>query len=186
VPCLILLNGPPGIGKSTIAERYVDEHSGTLNLDIDRLRSLIGGWREDFQGAGEIVRPLALALATTHLRSGRDVIMPQYLGRIIEIERFEAAVVACEADFLEIVLMDSLSEALRRFTTRSEDSEQPWHEEIRLIVQRSGGEAHLTELYQQLTTAVDQRPDAVTVVSDDAHIEQTYCRVLQALTDLTR
>jgi adenylate kinase family enzyme len=47
VPRLIHLNGPPGIGKSTIAQLYVDEHPGTLNLDIDRVRCLIGGSRDD-------------------------------------------------------------------------------------------------------------------------------------------
>jgi predicted kinase len=68
VPHLIHLNGPPGIGKSTLAQRYVDEHPGVLNLDIDRLRALIGGWRERFAETGEIVRPVALSMAATHLR----------------------------------------------------------------------------------------------------------------------
>jgi hypothetical protein len=54
VPRLIHLNGPPGIGKSTIAQLYVDEHPGTLNLDIDRVRCLIGGWRDDFGRAREL------------------------------------------------------------------------------------------------------------------------------------
>ena len=80
VPRLIHLNGPPGIGKSTIAELYVDDHPGTLNLDIDRVRSLVGGWRENFESADELVRPIALAMASTHLRAGYDVFMPSTSG----------------------------------------------------------------------------------------------------------
>lgn len=38
VPRVIMLNGPPGCGKSTLARRYVGEHPFTLNLDIDRIR----------------------------------------------------------------------------------------------------------------------------------------------------
>ena len=29
------LNGPSGAGRSTLAQRYVDEHPGFLNLDMD-------------------------------------------------------------------------------------------------------------------------------------------------------
>ncbi len=70
VPRLIHLNGPPGIGKSTLAQMYADEHPGVLNLDIDRLRALVGGWRDRFAETGELVRPLALDMAGTHLRAG--------------------------------------------------------------------------------------------------------------------
>jgi hypothetical protein len=47
---MIVLNGPPGCGKSTLARMYVDEHPGSVNLDIDRARDLIGRWRDDPQG----------------------------------------------------------------------------------------------------------------------------------------
>ena len=53
-----------------------------LNLDIDRLRVLVGGWPERFAETGEILRPLALGLAGTHLCGGWDVVMPQYMGRL--------------------------------------------------------------------------------------------------------
>jgi cytidylate kinase len=32
VPRLIVINGPPGCGKSTLAQMYADEHSLTLML----------------------------------------------------------------------------------------------------------------------------------------------------------
>jgi predicted kinase len=90
VPRLIHLNGPPGIGKSTLAQLYADDHPGVLNLDIDVVRTLIGGWRGRFAETGQLVRPVALAMAAAHLRGGRDVIMPQFLARLGEIERFGA------------------------------------------------------------------------------------------------
>jgi len=57
VPRLIHLNGPPGIGRSVLAQLWVQDHPGVLNLDIDRLRVLVGEWRERFAETGEIVRP---------------------------------------------------------------------------------------------------------------------------------
>ena len=54
-PRLVLLNGPPGIGKSTLSRRYVEAHPGTLDLDVDRLRSFVGGWRERFDETATLV-----------------------------------------------------------------------------------------------------------------------------------
>ena len=46
-PKLILLNGNPGMGKTTLANRYVDEHPLTLNLDVDRIWHMMGQWQAE-------------------------------------------------------------------------------------------------------------------------------------------
>ena len=91
MPILIHLNGPPGVGKSTLARRYVADHPGSLNLDIDTVASLIGGWRQDFFGVLPAARNIAVAMAETHLRSGADVVLPQLLMIADEVRRFELA-----------------------------------------------------------------------------------------------
>jgi hypothetical protein len=53
---LIHLNGPPGIGKSTIASAFADRHPGVLNLDIDRVAAMIGGWGGSFSDSFEAGR----------------------------------------------------------------------------------------------------------------------------------
>lgn len=73
---LILLNGLPGVGKSTLARRWAADHPGTLVCDVDVLRTWIGGWRDDFVGAGALVRPGALGLIRGYLEGG-DVVLPQ-------------------------------------------------------------------------------------------------------------
>ena len=105
---LIHLNGPPGIGKSTIARRYVDEHPGVLNCDIDVLRTFIGGWASDFVGAGSLLRPVALAMIEAHLQNGHDVVLPQMLFDPAELTRFEACADNAGAEFVERFLMDDL------------------------------------------------------------------------------
>jgi predicted kinase len=179
---LIHLNGPPGIGKSTLAQRYVDEHPGVLNLDIDRVRALIGGWQERFTETGEIVRPLALSMAAAHLSGGRDLIMPQYLSRLSAIERFEAVAHDSGAAFCEVVLMDGKKESLERFYRRGENGELPWHQQVQQIVERDGGQELLDRMYDQLITTLAARPDATILPSIEGNVQQTY-EALTAILD---
>ena len=183
MPRLIHLNGPPGIGKSTIAELYVDGHPGTLNLDIDQIRRLVGGWREDFVWAGGLVRPIALNMAATHLRQGFDVVMPQYLGQISELEKFEAVANASAAEFCEIILLDTKERSVARFNARGLDAEQPWHHQVQEIVERAGGSQHLAELHDQLMSLLEARPNSIVIDSEPGQVHATFARVLAILND---
>lgn len=182
MPRLIHLNGPPAIGKSTLAQWYIDEHPGVLNLDIDQLRGLIGGWRDRFAETGEIVRPVALSMATAHLRGGRDVVMPQYLGRLSQIERFEAVAHDSSAVFCEIVLMETKQRSIERFNRRGENSKLPWHQQVQEIVERNGGQVFLADMHDQLTAVLAARHDATVVLSVEGAIQQTY-EALTAILD---
>jgi len=81
VQSLILLNGPPSSGKSTLARRWVVGHPLALNLDIDVVRGLLGGWVETPHESGVAACRLAIAMATTHLADGHDVIVSQFLAQ---------------------------------------------------------------------------------------------------------
>ena len=115
---LIHLTGPPGIGKSTLARRYVAEHPGVLNCDVDVLRSLIGGWDSDFQKAGALIRPAALAMIQAYLDNSDDVIFPQMLVDPDELARFHACATNVGAEVIECVLMDTANTAVERFHRR--------------------------------------------------------------------
>lgn len=177
---LIHLNGPPGIGKSTLAQLYVDQHPGVLNLDLDLLRSLVGGWQNRFAETGEVVRALALGMARTHLSAGNDVVLPQYLGRLSEIDRFEAAALDGGATFCEVVLMDAKERSLERFMRRGEAAALPWHRHVGQVVADSGGHAHLSQMYDRLTDVVRARHSPV-VASIDGAVQDTYQAVLAVL-----
>jgi len=179
VPSLIHLNGPPGIGKSTLAALYTDRHPGTLNLDIDGLHRLIGGWQDPDTNAHELLRPVALAMASTHLAGGRDVVLPQYLARLEEIERFERVARECGAGFREVVLLDDKAASIARFGSREDNSE--WAQHNRQVVSTQGGPEFLAAMYDRLMEVLQLRPAAVVVRSEPKAVEATYAALLAAL-----
>lgn len=179
MPRLIHLNGPPGVGKSTLAALYAQRHTGVLNLDLDRLHPLIGGWDDPDSDTHPIVRPLALAMAATHLAGGRDVIVPQFRGQVAEIETFEQVARDAGAGFVEVVLMAGREAALSRFERRIDDSD--WGRHNRASVAASGGRELLSAFYDRLLDALRHRPDALVLPTEENRIEDAYAALVQAL-----
>jgi predicted kinase len=181
VATLLLLNGPPGIGKSTLALRWAEDHPGTLCLDIDVLRGLVGGSADRFEETGEVVRPLALAMVTAHVRGGRDVVLPQFLGRAGEVARFEHAARDGGGSFVHVVLMDDEDASVRRFAARGDDG---WHGEVRRVVADRGGEGFLRTMHTRLRAVLSDRREAVVVPSVEGDPDATYSALLAALVAL--
>ncbi|PSL53807.1 putative kinase [Saccharothrix carnea] len=162
MPRLIALNGPPGCGKSTIARRYADDHPPALALDVDRVRDLIAG---DLAEAGRLARDIAIAAARTHLTSGHDVIVPQFLGRPEFLDRLSALAADVGAGYHEIVLHDTRENAIRRFTERGTIQATP---------------TELSAMYDNLQAVIATRHPTVipSVEGDPTH---TYHTLLAAL-----
>jgi predicted kinase len=175
---LIVLNGPPGCGKSTLAQRYVDEHPLSLNLDIDRIRGLIGCWREDPAAAGVLAREIALSAARTHLAAGHDVVIPQFVARLEFLNRIELFAAECSADFHEVVLLPGKAEALRRFAERTRAAADLAHIEAH---EMAGGVEGLSAMYDRLLAVVEVRPRAKIVPSAVGEIDRTYEDFIAAL-----
>ena len=176
---LIHVNGPPGIGKSTIAALYASRHPGTLNLDIDTLHGLVGGWQDPDNQTHQVLRPVARAMAAAHLEGGRDVVLPQYLARAGEIRAFEEVARSRGADFREFILLDTKEEAVARFDHRDDDT--PWGRHNRRTVLLNGGPVMLAEMYDRLLEIARERSSAVIIRSEEGAIEATYALVAESL-----
>lgn len=182
MPRLILLNGPPGCGKSTLARRYVEDHPLALDLDIDRVRDLIGGWRDQPGAAGLLARSVALAGARAHLLNGYDVVVPQVVARPAFIEQAEHLADEVGVAFHEVVLLDSPENALRRFLDRSRASVDPAHLDAHRMLEEQGGLAEFAAMYDRLLSVIRDRPATRVVHSEHGRIEESYRAFLACLT----
>jgi predicted kinase len=174
MPKLVLLNGPPGVGKSTLARRYADEHPLTLALEIDGVRGMIGSWLDETTRSGLQARRLALAMARTHLEDGHDVIVPQLLTRREFVAELQALADSTGATFHEIALLDAKDAVLSRLEGRHEPSGAF---SARALAEKQG--SSLEEAYDRFVEALQDRPDALVIRATS--VEEAYASLLDQL-----
>ncbi|MEV8608878.1 AAA family ATPase [Amycolatopsis sp. NPDC051373] len=167
---LIVLNGPPAIGKSTLAERFAQAHPPTLNLDVDRVRSLVGGWRAQPKESGLAARALALAAARAHLTAGHDVIVPQLLARPDFLLQLEELAHDVGASFHELVLWGTRENVLSRFASRTPGTQ---HHDTTA--------ADVAAFHDRLESLLADRPRARIITTSAGHVDDAYRAVLAAL-----
>jgi predicted kinase len=178
---LIVINGPPGCGKSTLAARFVAEHPLAANLDVDRIRAMIGRWQDDPTASGLLARAMTLAAARAHLTSGHDVVIPQLIARPEFLEQLEAVAAEVDAAFHEIVLSDDKASAIRRFEERSAAGVEPQHVEAHEILMRAGGLEALASMHDELEALVATRASAVVIASHHGNVNETYAALVRAV-----
>lgn len=174
MPRLILLNGPPGCGKSTLARRYAEDHPPALNLDIDQVRGLLGRWSANPEQAGLLARELALAMARTHLGAGHDVVIPQYLGRLPFLHQLDQLAAATGVTLHEFVLLDTRQNLLRRWAAREALTGPP------PSVPTTSAE-QVAEMYDRLLALLPHRPDALVIRTEQGRINAAYRTLRQRL-----
>ena len=151
----------------------------SLDLDVDVIRGLLGAWIESPMEAGLAARSLAIAMAETHLASGKDVVVPQFIA----MERFaiELADAARRAggDFVEVGLMMSRSAALQAFAARSRSPENQQHRDAADLVDRSG--AAVGAMFDSYVDFLARRPSCRVVEVVRGDIGESLRRVEAAI-----
>ncbi len=159
MPVLMLLNGPPGVGKSTLAARLAQDRPLTLALDVDSIKHSLGRWAETMPESGLAARRLASAMAGEHLRAGHDVIVGQYLAKTDYIVELEALAAAVGAQWVEIVLQVDVARLRDRLARRAAALEGPDQRINATLTSAADAE----RLIRSLASLASSRPRAVGV-----------------------
>lgn len=180
-PRLLIINGPLGIGKSTIAKLYADEHPHTLMLDIDDVWSMISHWRELKDTTAPLSKAMALAMAGINLTAGHDVIVPQILQTAELANRFQDLAVECGADYYEILLTVDKADAIKRFVLRGQAAGYPTGYRAGGIIDSSGRETKLSEMYDNMSQVAASRSHVIKIQSVFNDIKGTYDALLSSI-----
>jgi hypothetical protein len=180
MPRLIHLNGPSGVGKSTLARRYADEHPGTLVLDLDVLAGLIGGWEKNFSGALEVARGNGREMARRHLGDGFDVVLPQLVTVHDRAHdpALEEAAQAAGATYIEVALLIDDQHHLDRLHGRRPSSDVQARVQAALVDPDSD---LIDRIRGHLSEHLSRRPGAIRLDTTGLGEDTTYRRLLSVL-----
>jgi predicted kinase len=178
-PQLILLNGPLGIGKTTIAQRFADENPLTLRLDIDEIRRYISHYRDEPEQSAISAKQMALAMASVHLSLGHHVIVPQIIRDADYFHQFEQLARQVNAKFFEVLLTADRDESIRRFIERGKADGYPDGFRPDGLIDRGGREEKLVKMYDEMMKIVSQRPNTITIHPEFGKENETYQELVQ-------
>lgn len=178
---LILINGNPGMGKTTLAQRYVDEHPMALNLDMDNIWIMMGQWQASRPESERLKLKYGYTLADMHLSEGYDVIVPNLMQTVDKYETFEKIAYAHNALLKEVVLISSQDDAIERCKTRARSQGHASGFRPGGVLDTGGRELMLADMYQNMLATIALRPNIVHINSVEHDLNGTYSKLLEAI-----
>ena len=170
---LILINGFNASGKTTIARKYIIDHSLAMAVDADGLVDCIGDWASHCEEVGRLSFDLTKAIVRTYLPSGHDVVLPYIVTTTEEAEDFESIARDCDADYYEIFLHNDKADAIALLLKRGK-----WGGATSPAIT----EKHLTIIerdFASMEAIIEQRPNTIKLPLKGDDPDATYNKLLQ-------
>jgi predicted kinase len=174
-PKLIVLNGFAAAGKTTIAQKYIAEHPLALALEADAIVDNIGDWTSHEEEVRQLTFELTKAMLQVYLATRHDVILPYLVTSAAEVQEFQNIARAHSADYYEVLLHNERTDAIARLFARGK-----WGEATSPPLTEADRPA-IEALLDKMETALEQRPDTISIPLKDADAEATYQRLLRVI-----
>ncbi|TAK04718.1 hypothetical protein EPO33_01850 [Patescibacteria group bacterium] len=115
---LVIINGPCGVGKSTVASALHQTMPLSLLVDIDAIRRQISGYREHADESNRFSFLLVLAMIDAYMQTGHDVIVEKMMFDETRLDRMIALAKQRNAHVTEVILWASKDVVLKRAADR--------------------------------------------------------------------
>jgi len=172
---VILLNGPAGVGKTTISKKYIDENPLSISIEGDKIIGMMGQWRKNEEVARQLVFEHTKSLLETHLKSGYDVVLPYLLIDATHATEFELIAKNNGAEFFEIVLLVEKEDATKRLLERG-----TWGEEGSKVLTEEH-KSDIEALYDKMLEELNKRPNTIKLDVIKGDIDATYASFLKTV-----
>lgn len=149
---LIIINGPCGVGKSTLAEKLHQSMPTSFLLDIDAQRRFMSQYRDYREESWELSRALGRAILKTCMELKLDVIVDKMLYDEETLDSYHVIAQEHRVDVTEMILWATKEKVMQRAEDRGwreeglltpEKCERFWHEIDALKEKRP--QAHLID-----------------------------------------
>ncbi|HUD03374.1 MAG TPA: AAA family ATPase [Patescibacteria group bacterium] len=179
-PNLIVINGACGSGKTTLAQKYADNHPLTLCLNIDDVWKSLSYYRENRPQSAHLAKQIAIEMTKVNLNEKHDVVIAQIYRESYYLEELENTAIACGANFYEILLYLDKNEAVKRFIERGKsqgyaDGFIPGNG-----ITLDGREKALEIMYDEMMKAVSKRPNTIKIIPKLDDIDGTYAEIIKS------
>lgn len=122
---LIIINGPAGVGKSTVARRIHQDMPLSVYIDVDEIRKNINNYAEERRTSGLLAFEISLKIVSCSLENGHDVILDKMMYEFIKEDRSRDIIddyISCgnmhDAEIHEIILWADLNTVQERSFNR--------------------------------------------------------------------
>ncbi len=159
---LIIINGPTGVGKSTIAKEVHKKLPLSFLLEVDAQRRYISGYKDFREESGELMFDISKAVTEECLRHGRDVVVDKIIiDSEITLNKFIEIGKKYNAEVFEFILNSDRELWLNRINERG------YRENGSLTPEKAEW------FWDKIQEYIKKRPEAVVVDTSNKTVEET-------------
>ena len=170
---LILINGFNASGKTTIAKKYVADHSLAMAIEADAFVDNIGDWTNHRDEVRDLAFELTKAMIRAYLPSGHDVVLPYIVTAAEEVEAFESIARECDADYYEVILYNERADAIAKLHERGK-----WGGVSSPLITEKDSPI-IEKDFARMQAALEKRPNAKKISLKGNSPDTTYRQLLQ-------